>query len=180
MVRIAEEICMKRTLSIVIVLLLFGAFVVAQQPASDQPSREELLKMFEVLRVRQQTQTTMQTVVAQMKQQLESDIQKRYPNLSPEALQKLESSINDAIGLYPVDEMLSDLMPVYQKYLTRADVDAIIGFYSSPAGQHFLDKMPSMTQEAMRTMMTKLQVRSAAYADKVQKQADELAEPRKY
>jgi hypothetical protein len=36
-----------------------------------------------------------------------------------------------------------------------------------------------MTAEAMQTMMTKLQVRSAEYADKVQKQADELSEPKK-
>ena len=170
---------MKRILSIAAALFVFTSFAAAQQPSSSQPSREELMKMFEVLRVRQQTETTMQTVLAQMKQQLENDIQKRYPNLSPESVQKVEQSINDAIGLYPVDEMLSDLMPVYQKYLTRADVDAIIGFYSSPAGQHFLDKMPAMTQEAMSTMMTKLQVRTAAYADKVEKQADQLAEPKK-
>ena len=170
---------MKRILSMAVVLFLLTTFTAAQQPASPQPTREELMKMFEVLRVRQQTETTMQTVLAQMKQQLEGDIQKRYPNLSAESVQKLEASINDAINLYPVDEMLSDLMPVYQKYLTKADVDAIIGFYSSPAGQHFLDKMPVMTQEAMATMMTKLQVRTAAYADKVEKQADQLAEPKK-
>lgn len=170
---------MKRILSMAVALLLLASFTAAQQPASPQPTREELMKMFEVLRVRQQTETTMQTVLAQMKQQLESDIQKRYPNLSPESVKKLEASINDAIGLYPVEEMLSDLMPVYQKYLTKADVDAIIGFYSSPAGQHFLDKMPAMTQEAMSTMMTKLQVRTAAYADQVERQADQLSEPKK-
>jgi uncharacterized protein len=170
---------MKRIVIIATAVFLFTSFSMAQQPAADQPSREELTKMFEVLRVRQQTQTTMETVLAQMKVQLEGDIQKRYPNLPPDSVQKLESSINDAINLYPVDEMLADLMPVYQKYLTKADVEAIIGFYSSPAGQHFLDRMPTMTQEAMKTMMEKLQVRAADYAEKVQKQADDLAEPKK-
>jgi hypothetical protein len=170
---------MKRTVLQVAAILLFTSFAFAQQPAADQPSRDDLMKMFEVLRVRQQTQTTLNAVLAQMKQQLEGDIQKRYPNLSPESVQKLESSINDAINLYPVDEMLADLMPVYQKYLTKADVDAIIGFYSSPAGQHFLDRMPAMTQEAMKTMMAKLQARTAEYADKIEKQANELSEPKK-
>jgi len=150
----------------------------AQQTASDQPSRDDLVKMFDVLRVRQQTQNVMDTMLAQMKQQIEGDIRKRYPNLSADARAKLEASISDAVNLYPVNEMLDDLIPVYQKHLSKADVDAIVGFYSSPAGQHFLDKMPSMTQEAMQTMMTKLQVRSAAYADKVEKQADELATPK--
>ena len=157
----------------------FSFLALAQEASPSQPSRDDLMKMFEVLRVRTQTQNTMETVLAQMKVQLEGDIQKRYPNLSPESVQKLEASINDAINLYPVDEMLEDLMPVYQKYLTKADVDAIIGFYSSPAGQRFLDRMPAMTQEAMKTMMTKLQVRTAEYADKVEKQADELSAPKK-
>lgn len=164
---------------LLVVLSLLSTVSFAQQPAGDQPSRDELMKMFDVLRVRQQTANVMETVLAQMKQQLEGDIQKRYPNLSPEAQAKLEGSISDAVNLYPVNEMLDDLIPVYQKHLTREDVDAIVGFYSSPAGQHFLDKMPMMTQEAMKTMMTKLQVRSAEYAEKVQKQADELAEPKK-
>ncbi len=170
---------MKRFALLPTILLLVCTITPAQQPVTDQPSRDDLLKMFEVLRVRQQTENVMDTVLAQMKQQLEGDIQKRYPNLTPEARAKLEASIKDAVNLYPVSEMLNDLIPVYQKHLAKADVDAIIGFYSSSAGQHFLDKMPAMTAEAMQTMMTKLQVRSAAYAEKVQKEADELAEPKK-
>jgi hypothetical protein len=169
----------KRLPLLLAILSLFCASSLAQQPATDQPSRDELMKMFDVLRVRQQTESVMQTVLGQMKEQLHADIQKRYPNLTPEATAKLEASINDAVHLYPVSEMLDDLIPVYQKHLTRGDVDAIVSFYSSPAGQHFLDKMPTMTQEAMKTMMAKLQLRSAEYSDKVQKQADELAEPKK-
>jgi uncharacterized protein len=168
-----------KRIALFLVLIAFCAPMFAQQPATDQPTREDLLKMFDVLRVRQQTESVMKTVLAQMKEQVHGDIQKRYPNLSPESAAKLEASINDAVNLYPVSEMFDDLIPVYQKHLTKADVDAIVGFYSSPAGQHFLDKMPSMTQEAMQTMMAKLQVRSAEYADKVEKQADELAEPKK-
>lgn len=168
---------MKRLLLLFPVLLVSGALCLAQAP-SDQPSRDDLLKMFEVLRVRQQTENVMQTVLVQMKQQIEGDIQKRYPNLPPEAFAKLEASINDAVKIYPLNEMLDDLIPVYQKHLTKTDVDAIVGFYSSPAGQHFLDKMPTMTQEAMKTMMAKLQERSAEYADKIQREADELSRPK--
>ena len=165
---------MRRIVILLASLLLSSAFLLSQAPAPGQPSREELIKMFDVLRVRQQSELVMQTTVAQMKQQVRGDIQKRYPNLSQESAAKLENEINGAANLYPVSEMLEDLIPVYQKYLTKADVDAIVSFYSSPAGQHFLDQMPVVTREAMSTMMTKLQVRTAAYADKVQKEADEM------
>ena len=170
---------MKRISLFLAIFLVVPFLCFAQQPPTDQPSRDDLMKMFEVLRVRQQTANAIQTMLAQMKQQLVGDIQKRYPNLSAEAQAKLEASINDAVNLYPINEMLDDLIPVYQKHLTKADVDAIVGFYSSPPGQHFLDKMPAVTQEAMKTMMEKLQVRTAAYSEKVEKQADELAEPKK-
>lgn len=164
---------MKRVALVVAVSLCISAAAFAQTAAT-APTREELVKMFDVLRVRQQTENVMQTTLMQMRQQIENDIQKRYPNLSPEAMKKIEESINGAVNIYPVNEMLEDLIPVYQKHLTKADVDAIVGFYSSPAGQHFLDKMPAVTQEAMSTMMTKMQVRSAAYANKVEQQAEEL------
>ncbi len=165
---------MKRILPLIPCLCLLSVASFAQQP-----TRDDLLKMFDVLRVKQQTEVVMQTTLANMKQQVKADIAKRYPNLSPAAAERLEQSYNDAINIYPVSEMLDDLIPVYQKYLTKADVDAIVAFYSSPAGQHFLDQMPVMTKEAMQSMMTKLQKRSADYADKVEKQAEELAEPKK-
>ena len=75
---------MKRFPLLFCVLALFIPACIAQQP-SDQPTRDELLKMFNVLRVRQQTETVMDTMLAQMKGQLQSDIKQRYPNLTPEA-----------------------------------------------------------------------------------------------
>ncbi len=168
---------MKRFLLLLVLVVAWG-FGFAQQP-SDQPTHDDMMKMFEVLRVRQQTEGVMKTMLAQMKQQIEGDIEKRYPSLSQESKQKIEKMINDSVNLYPVSEMLEDLTPVYQKHLTKTDVDAIIGFYSSSAGQHFLDQMPTMTQEAMQVMLAKLQARSAEYARKIEEEADALAEPKK-
>ena len=164
------------------VFLLFALLVspalFAQQP-SDQPTREEMTKMFDVLRVRQQTEGVMKTMLAQMKQQIESDIEKRYPNLPQESKQKIEAMVNDSVNIYPVSEMLDDLTPVYQKHLTKADVEAVIAFYSSAAGQRFLDQMPAMTQEAMQVMLAKLQTRSAEYAHKVEAEVEQLEQPQK-
>ena len=169
---------MKRVL--LLLLLLFTWRPAFGQQASDQPTRDDMGKMFEVLRVRQQTEGVMKTMLAQMKQQIEGDIEKRYQNLSQESKLKIEKMVNDSVNLYPVSEMLEDLAPVYQKHLTKSDVDAIVGFYSSPAGQHFLDQMPAMTQEAMQVMLVKLQTRTADYAKKIQEEADVLAaEPKK-
>ena len=41
------------------------------------------------------------------------------------------------------------LVPVYAKNLESADIDELIRFYSSPAGQRFLDRQPVIMQESM-------------------------------
>ena len=41
------------------------------------------------------------------------------------------------------------LVPVYAKNIDSADLDELIRFYSSPAGQRFLDKQPVIMQESM-------------------------------
>lgn len=49
--------------------------------------------------------------------------------------------------VYPIDEMIADVIPLYQRHLTRSDVDALITFYSSPPGQHLLNAEPEIMSE---------------------------------
>ncbi len=48
--------------------------------------------------------------------------------------------------------MIDAMIPVYQRHLTHGDVDAIIGFYSSPVGQKMTREMPEMMKEAMQAV----------------------------
>jgi hypothetical protein len=47
-----------------------------------------------------------------------------------------------------LDELIQAEIPVYQKYITHEDAISLISFYSSPAGQHFLARMPALIKEA--------------------------------
>jgi hypothetical protein len=42
------------------------------------------------------------------------------------------------------------IVPVYQKHFTHEDMVAAMQFYSSPAGQSLLDKLPAVSEEAMQ------------------------------
>lgn len=42
------------------------------------------------------------------------------------------------------------VIPIYKKYFTPAEVKEMIRFYSSPVGQKMAQKLPSITQDAMR------------------------------
>ena len=46
-------------------------------------------------------------------------------------------------------DFVAMLVPVYAKNLETADMDELIRFYSSPAGQRFLDTQPVIMRESM-------------------------------
>jgi hypothetical protein len=139
-------------------------------PAADQPSREQLLQLFDVMRIRSQMGTMLKMMPQAVQQQLRSEEQSFEsrmpgdPTLTPEqkaAVEKVTAKYMDAaFKLYPVDEMVDDLVAVYQRHLTREDVEAITVFYKSPAGQHLLENQPEMMKEMMPQTTKKMQDRA--------------------
>jgi len=185
----AEETCtMRRIFTIAICLMSFALVCGAQGPAApqtpeetapktavpaaDQPSKEQLVQLFEVMRIRSQMATMLKTLPQSVQQQLRSEEHSFEakmpgdPTLTPEqkaALEKVTTKYMDAaFKLYPMDEMVDDLVVVYQRHLTKEDVDAITAFYESPAGQHLLDNQPAMMKEMMPATMKKMQERAQA------------------
>lgn len=51
-----------------------------------------------------------------------------------------EEGFNDIVEL---------LIPVYKKYITEEELDAVIKFYESDAGKSFIEKQPIIVQESM-------------------------------
>jgi hypothetical protein len=53
-------------------------------------------------------------------------------------------------------DMFDDMIPVYQRHLSKSDVDEMIKFYSTPTGQKILREMPAMTAEGMQAMQPRM------------------------
>ena len=47
------------------------------------------------------------------------------------------------------DDLTKLIIPIYDKYFTEHDLDALIAFYSTPAGIKVRDATPLITKEAM-------------------------------
>ena len=119
--------------------------------ANDNPaSREQIEKLFAVMEVRQQTHRMMDSMVGQMQAMTAATIRARYPQISPAESAKLNQISEEVLRDMPLDAMLDDMIPVYQKYLSQSDVDAMIVFYQSPTGKKLISQMPQITQEAMK------------------------------
>lgn len=152
-------------------------------PPDQQPTKEQLEKLFDVMRLRQQMQSMRQMVPAMVQQQIQSAMKQTEADLPAgakltaeqrEAMQKVMSKyVGRAMDLYPTDEMLTDMTTIYQHHLSKDDVDGLITFYGSPAGKHLLDAQPVIAKEYMPMVMGKVTERSQAM---IKEMAKEIAE----
>jgi len=76
----------------------------------------------------------------------------------------------------PVDGMLDDMIPVYQRHLSKSDVDAMIGFYSTPTGQKMIREMPAIAAEGMQAMQPRLLKQMDEAKEKIEQMAREDAQ----
>jgi hypothetical protein len=161
-----------------------GAASVATIPPDQQPTKEQLAKLFDVMRLREQMQSMRQMVPAMVQQQITSAMKQTEADLpvgtkltpeQREGMQKLMSKyVGKAMDLYPADEMLTDMSAIYQRHLSKDDVDGLIVFYSSPAGQHLLDAQPTIAREYMPMVMGKVSERSQAMTKEMMKEMAEF------
>ncbi len=49
-----------------------------------------------------------------------------------------------------MEDLIKDVVPIYQKHLSRSDVEAVIRFYSSPVGQKIRREQPAMARESLQ------------------------------
>jgi hypothetical protein len=163
-----------------------AASAAAAIPADQQPTKEQLSKLFEVMRLREQMQNVMKAVPAMVQQQIKAqtdELLAKVPGGKPltteqqAAMDKIMNKyMQQAMNIYPADELISDMSVVYMHHLRAADVDAFIAFYSSVAGQHLLDAQPAIMQEYMPMVMNRMKERSKALTDDLMKDMTEFAE----
>jgi len=130
--------------------------------APDAASKEDVKKLFDVMASREQMRQTMQQVFAQMRAMNREQIKKRRPEVSDEELARADRDSEEFIKDFPLDEMLNDMIPIYQKHFTKTEIDSLTAFYSSPTGQRFLHEMPAVTAETMQSVFPKIQAAAEA------------------
>ncbi len=160
-------------------------------PADQQPSREQLGKLFEVMRMRSQMQNLLKAVPEMVQQQVHAQTKEMATKLpggasmTPEqqaVIDRLTSKyMQKAYTVYPVDEILGDMATIYQRHLRRSDVDAYIAFYQSPAGQHLLDAQPAIMNEYMPMVVQRTRQRTMILINQMnnemQKELEQLNNP---
>jgi hypothetical protein len=127
----------------------------AAMPAlpADAPTREDVLKLFGLLQVNKTMEAVVKAVKQQSAEMFEQIVRERMPDATPEQKKAMREMMDDlmrqALGPDAINEMLEATIPVYQRHLTKADLDAMVAFYASPVGQKLLHEQPAMVKESM-------------------------------
>jgi uncharacterized protein len=165
---------MKLKIFALILCLCLPALAQDASPAADTAaSKEQIEKLFAVMDIRQQTISMMGSMQQQMHAMTVETIRTRYPEITPSQMIRLTGISDDTLKDFPVDGMLSDMIPIYQKHLSRADVDAMIAFYSSPTGKKLMQQLPQITQEAMQVSYLRMQKQIDAAMKRVEDMVNE-------
>jgi len=143
----------------VILVLLSAAF--AQQPApspGDAPAaKEDIQHLFDVMQIHQQTRQMMDAMMKQQSAMIHETLKKRYPQTSTDKIARADRLIADTVKDMPMDAMLDDMIPIYQRHFSKTDIDAMTTFYASPTGQKMMQEMPALTSEAMQASYARMQ-----------------------
>jgi len=164
-----------------LVIALAVSFAVAQSsvdstPAATTPaSSEDMKALFGLMHVREQVSQVMESIARQQRKIVHDNLARRTPRLSPKDLARLDQFTIEIMQDLPVDGMIDDMIPIYQKHLNKNDVDVMTAFYSTPTGQKLVREMPAMTVESMQAASPRIQ----ALMDQVMERAAEMADDAK-
>jgi hypothetical protein len=160
---------MKRIFLALVACLAFAMSGVAQQFPADTPAtKEDVQKYLDVMHSREMIAQMMDAMSKPMHQMMHERYMKDKDKLPADFEARMNKMMDDMMKGFPWDEILQSMVPVYQKHLTKGEIDAIVAFYSAPAGQKLLREMPAMMAEAMQTMMPLLHKHMEAMTERMQ------------
>jgi hypothetical protein len=156
--------------------------------AADAPTRDQVMKLLDLLQIRKSMSLMMDGMKQAMKQGAEEAFRERVPNPTPKQLEALNGMVDDMMADMPLDELIEAIVPINRRHLSKSDVEEVIRFYSSTVGQKLLREQPQMIQEGMQAgveiqqkrmdqMMAKIRERTEKMAEEEEK--DKAATPRK-
>jgi uncharacterized protein len=166
---------MKRLLLTLAICLIFVKTGAAQQSASDAPAtKEDVQKYLDVMHSREMMAQMVEAMSKPMHQMIHDRYVKDKDKLPTDFEARMNKMMDDTMKAFPWDEMMESMVPVYQKHLTKGDLDALTGFYGSPTGQKILRELPTITAEAMQSMMPMMQKQMKTMTERVQEQVAQM------
>lgn len=142
--------------ALLLILALTGGASALAEPASDKSIRE----LMTVTR----TQRTIDTVQAQLDATMDEQINRRLAGLQPTeaqkaAIQRMKAKLATLFREGPLSlaSIERQYISIYGQALSEEEVQGMLQFYRTPAGQALIEKLPLLTQRLMQEMQIMMQ-----------------------
>jgi hypothetical protein len=83
---------------------------------------------------------------AQLGMQVMNEMMRQFKNAKPGVPEKFWT---DFMKKVRVDDLISLIVPIYDKHLSHGEVKDLIAFYGTPTGRKLVRVLPQITQESM-------------------------------
>jgi uncharacterized protein len=170
---------MRHLLTSGMTVVLAAAIGLAQQtsPTESPATKEDVETLFTTMHIREQVRGMMETTMAQMKQITHENVKKRMPNITQKELDRIDEMTDTTMKGYNIDEVFNDMIPIYQRHLSKADVTAMLVFYKSPTGKKLLREQPAMIAESMEVSRARMEKVLGELMDKVEHMTGDESQP---
>ena len=117
-------------------------------PKIDPVKEAAIRKLFEV----QGTKTSMEQVISEMSANMKPTLSKMLPpgeyqdKLIPLFFEKFQSKLK-------TDDLLDLIVPIYDKHLSKEDIDGLAQFYQTPLGKKMTSVLPQVLVESQTAAM---------------------------
>jgi uncharacterized protein len=134
---------MRRLIALALLAVSSAVHAVPASPASVET-------LFVAMRTQAMLDQTFDAMLPMMRQ---NAMQATKGQLNPEQQRALDESFPRILGVVRQEMSWEKLKPryvqIYCESFDQEDVDGLIAFYASPAGQAYLNKMPAVMQKSM-------------------------------
>lgn len=142
---------MKRLLALLCLVASASAFAAPPSPASIE-------KLLTVTRAERMLDTTLKNLDGAMKRSMAQSLQGE--KLSPEGKRITDSFATKSVAVMRDEMSWAKMKPLYVRLysesFTQEEVDGLLAFYESPAGQAFVEKMPVVMQKSTLIMQERM------------------------
>ena len=126
------------------ILLVFSPALARADEQSKNAKIEEMLQLTHAERMIAQVLDQMNNVITS--QLAKTDVPAKDRQAQEEMQQKMMKMLANRLSW---EKAKPAFIQIYAETFTESDIDGILAFYKSPAGQAMLDKMPQLVQKSM-------------------------------
>ena len=167
---------MKKLLGLALFVLVAMAPLTAQSAGDDTPAtKEDVQQLFATMHIREMMRNLMGAMAKQQKQMVHDALRKKAPDISQKDLDRIDAMFDQILKDFDTDAVLDDMVPVYERHLTKVDIAAMTAFYQTPTGQKMLREQPQMTAEAMQAIQPRMEKMMGRVMDQAEKIAKDAA-----